>query len=70
MDKKLIGEYLLSEQSITPQQLERALETQAMQNPTSNPALLGTNLVEMGALNLDQLKRALDRQEQDRKMMV
>ncbi len=70
MDRKLIGAYLLSEQAITQQQLERALETQAMQNPASNPPLLGTILVEMGAVNLDQLKHALDRQQNDRQAMV
>ncbi len=70
MDRKLIGEYLLSERAITQQQLERALESQAMSTPSQNPPLLGTILVEMGALNLDQLKHALDRQQQDRQAMV
>ena len=70
MDRKLIGEYLLSERAITPQELERALESQGMQNPASNPPLLGTILVEMGALKLDQLKHALDRQQQDRQAMM
>ncbi|MBI5035153.1 MAG: hypothetical protein HZB51_31900 [Chloroflexi bacterium] len=65
MDRKLLGEYLLDERSITQQQLERALQTQAMQNPAANPPLIGTILVEMGALNHDELKRVLDRQQQD-----
>lgn len=67
MDKRLLGEYLITDQTISKQQLERALETQATQTKGGHMPLIGTILVEMGALSDRELVRVLERQERDRK---
>ena len=63
---KLIGEYLIAEKKITPDQLQKALETQANSIQGGRMPLLGTVLVEMGALQERALTEALERQERDR----
>ncbi len=64
---KLIGEYLLAEKKITPDQLQRALETQANSIQGGHMPLLGTILVEMGAVEERDLTAALERQARDRR---
>ncbi len=63
---KLIGEYLIAEKKITPEQLQRALEAQANSIQGGRMPLLGTVLVEMGAVEERALAEALVRQERDR----
>ncbi len=64
MDKKLIGQYLLENKLVSTDQLQRALELQALQLGTNTP-LIGTILVQMGALKEQDVTTALERQHQD-----
>ncbi len=67
MEKKLIGEYLVAENKITNDQLQKALETQANSIQGGRMPLLGTILVEMKALSERDLTEALKNQERDRR---
>ncbi len=67
MEKKLIGEYLLADKKITDAQLQTALELQANSISGGKMPLLGTVLVEMGALPERELTAALQQQERDRR---
>ncbi len=67
VDKKLIGEYLLAEKKITDAQLQTALELQANSISGGKMPLLGTILVEMGALSERDLTASLAEQERDRR---
>lgn len=66
MEKQLIGEYLIHDKLVTPEQLERALETQATRIERGKMPLVGTVLIEMGAVNAQDLAFALAEQERDR----
>lgn len=66
MDKKLIGQYLIEEKRITPAQLEKALGIQGNQVDGGHMPLIGTVLIEMGALDEQTLAFSLARQERDR----
>ncbi len=66
MEKKLIGTYLLEQKLVTRDQLEKALEMQANQIVGGHMPLIGTILLEMGALNEQDLAFALAKQERDR----
>ncbi len=66
MEKKLIGEYLIADKLITPQQLEKALEIQAQNIKGGHAPLLGTVLVEMGVIEERRLVPVLKQQAQDR----
>ncbi len=65
--QKLIGEYLIGEKKITPGQLQNALEIQANSIRGGKMPLLGTILVELGAVEERDLAETLARQERDRK---
>jgi hypothetical protein len=69
MKEKLIGEYLIAEKRITPNQLEQALETQANRLQGGQAPLIGNILLEMGAVNENDITFALDQQERDRMRM-
>jgi phosphopantetheine adenylyltransferase len=66
MDKQLIGEYLIRDDLVTPEQLTRALEVQAARVERGKMPLVGTILIEMGAVNAQDLAFALAEQERDR----
>ena len=66
MDKNRIGEYLIADDLITPEQLKQALELQAARIEREKMPLVGTILVEMGAVNEQDLAFALAEQERDR----
>jgi hypothetical protein len=63
---KMIGEYLTAEKKITPEQLQKALQLQANSIQSGRMPLIGTVLVQMGALNDQDLAFALEAQERDR----
>ena len=65
MDKKLIGQYLLADRKISEEQLQRALELQALQLGANTP-LIGTVLVQLGALQEQDVTDALKQQESDK----
>ncbi len=67
MEKKLIGEYMLAAKKITDAQLQTALELQANSISGGKMPLLGTILVEMGALSERDLTASLEEQEKDRR---
>ncbi len=67
MEKKLIGEYLVADGKITHEQLQTALERQANSMSGGRMPLLGTVLVEMGAVQERELTAELEKQERDRK---
>lgn len=64
MDKKLIGQYLIDNKLVSKDQLQRALELQALQLGTNTP-LIGTILVQMGALKEQDVTSALEQQHHD-----
>ncbi len=66
MNMKKIGEYLIERNLISRAQLEQALETQAGRIEGGHMPLIGTILVEMGAVNEHDLNFALAEQERDR----
>ena len=66
MEKQLIGEYLVHDKLVTPVQLEKALEAQATRIERGKMPLVGTVLIEMGAINAQDLAFALAEQERDR----
>ncbi len=66
MDKKMLGQYLVEDKLITNDQLEKALETQANSLSGGNTPLLGTVLVEMGAVKEQDVTFELEKQERDR----
>lgn len=66
MDKKLIGQYLVDESKVSPDQVQRALELQALQLHGSNTPLLGTILIQMGAVQEQDISSALERQARDK----
>ncbi len=67
MEKKLIGEYLIAEGKITNDQLQKALEMQANSISGGRMPLLGTVLVEMGAISERDLTATLEQQERDKR---
>ena len=67
---KAIGEYLIEDGKITREQLVQALAMQANPVLGRSTPLLGSILVEMGALTQGELERELERQEADRGMPV
>ena len=70
MEKQLIGEYLIRDDLVTPEQLTRALEVQAARIERGKMPLVGTVLIEMGAVNAQDLAFALAEQERDRMRVV
>ncbi len=66
MDKKLIGQYLIEQKLIMPDQLEKGLEIQGSKTEGGHMPLIGTILIEMGAVNDQDLAFALAQQERDR----
>ncbi len=66
MEKKMIGQYLIEQKLVTPAQLERALAMQANQIVGGHMPLIGTILIEMGAVKEQDLAFALAEQERDR----
>ncbi len=66
MDRKLLGQYLMDDHKITEQQIQNALELQAMSLQGGNTPLIGTVLVAMGVANEQDVTSALKRQERDR----
>ncbi len=65
-ERKALGQYLLEEHLIDRQQLERALQVQANAYSGANTPLIGTVLVQMGAVQEQDVTRALEKQERDR----
>ncbi|MCL4488059.1 MAG: hypothetical protein M1132_01390 [Chloroflexi bacterium] len=65
MDKKLIGEYLVEDHLINANQLEEALELQAVTLQGGTSPLLGTVLVQMGVVKEQDVTFALEKQERD-----
>ncbi len=68
-ERKPLGQYLLQEHLINQQQLDRALQVQANSFSGANTPLIGTVLVQMGALHEQDVTRALEMQERDRHEM-
>ena len=66
MDKQLIGDYLIHDGLVKPDQLAKALEVQASRIERGRMPLIGTVLVEMGAVNEQDLTFALEEQERER----
>lgn len=69
MENRRIGEYLVDNKRITPQQLEQALATQTRRSEIGTKPLLGSVLMEMGWLNSQDLAFALETQERDKRRM-
>ncbi len=67
VERKPLGQYLLQEQLINQQQLDRALQIQANAFSGANTPLIGTVLVQMGALHEQDVTAALEKQERDRR---
>lgn len=65
MEKRRIGQYLMDENKLTPQQLEQALSNQERRAQVGAKPMLGTVLVEMGLVNQQDLAFALERQQRD-----
>jgi hypothetical protein len=63
---KLIGEYLIADGLITPEQLEQGLQKQAALTERGHMPLLGTVLVQLGAVQEQDLAFALEEQERER----
>ncbi len=66
MEKRPLGEYLIKDHLITQPQLEKALALQANQLKGGTVPLLGTVLVQMGAVREQDITFALEEQERDR----
>ena len=66
MKEKLLGEYLIAEKRITPDQLEKALELQANELQGGQAPLIGNVLMQLGAVNEQDIAFALEKQERDR----
>lgn len=64
--KRRIGDYLIADQLITRAQLETALHKQADSARGGHMLLLGTVLVQMGAVQEQDLAFALEEQERER----
>jgi hypothetical protein len=62
VDKKKLGEYLREENKITDDQIQRALLIQANNLRGGNAPLLGTVLVQMGAVREQDVSAALEKQ--------
>ncbi len=69
MEKKMLGQYLLEDKLIDNSQLQKALETQANSLSGGNTPLLGTVLVQMGAVKEQDVTFELEKQERDRMRM-
>lgn len=65
MEKKLIGQYLIDDKLISVDQLQKALETQASSLQGGVTPLIGTVLVEMGAVEEQDVTFELEKQERD-----
>ena len=59
--RKFIGNYLLEENVITLEDLDRALQRQLELGARGRPMKLGDVLVEMGLITRAQLEHALER---------
>ncbi len=66
MESKLIGQYMIDDKLISPAQLQKALETQANSLQSGTTPLIGTVLVQMGAVNEQDVTFELEKQERDR----
>jgi hypothetical protein len=66
MERKLIGQYFIDDRLISQDQLQKALETQANSLQGGNTPLIGTVLVQMGAVNEQDVTFELEKQERDR----
>lgn len=66
MEKKLIGQYFVDDRLISSDQLQKALETQANSLRGGNTPLIGTVLVQMGAVKEQDVTFELEKQERDR----
>ncbi len=69
MDKKLLGQYLLDEKLISSDQLQKALQVQANSLSGGNTPLIGTVLVQMGAISEQDVTFALEKQQRDQMRM-
>jgi hypothetical protein len=69
MENRRIGEYLIDDKRITPQQLQQALATQTERAQIGTKPLLGSILMEMGWLNSQDLAFALESQEREKRRM-
>ncbi len=65
-ERKPLGQYLLADHLINQQQLERALQVQANAYSGANTPLIGTVLVQMGAVHEQDVTQALEKQDRDR----
>ncbi len=65
MEKKLIGQYFIDDKLVSPDQLRKALETQANSLSGGNTPLIGTVLVQMGAVKEQDVTFELEKQERD-----
>ncbi len=66
MNTKLIGQYLMEEHQITERQIQEALAIQANNLKGGNTPLIGTILVSLGAVDEQDVTRALKKQQNDR----
>ncbi len=66
-ERKPLGQYLLAEHLINQQQLDKALQTQANSFSGANTPLIGTVLIQMGALHEQDVTHALEKQARDRR---
>jgi type IV pilus assembly protein PilB len=66
IQKKPLGEYMIEENLITRPQLEKALALQAKQLQGGTMPLIGTVLIQIGAVKEQDVTFALERQERDR----
>ena len=62
MPRKRIGEYLVDARLVTPEQVQRALDLQALQLPGTD-ALTGSVLVQLGIIQERDIALALSQQE-------
>ncbi len=69
VQKKLLGQYLMDDHKISDGQIQKALEIQANSLQGGNTPLLGTVLVQMGAVKEQDVTQALQRQSDDRNSM-
>ncbi len=66
MEKRPIGQYLVDDKLVSQDQLQKALEIQANALSGGNTPLIGTVLVQMGAVNEQDVTFELEKQERDR----
>ncbi len=66
MEKKPIGQYLIDDKLVTQDQLQKALQIQGNSLSGGNTPLIGTVLVQMGAVREQDVTFELEKQERDR----